>query len=124
MQTYIRDRSTPMLKGTAPKSQGLQERHHLLLLVGAQIAKAFCDVPGFRFVATDCVVKSQGIQIMHEPRFDMQSPQRRRPKLIDSVRRAGLQDAVAGTDIVEQKIAVGMNVLVTQSRRNGVGTAV
>jgi hypothetical protein len=49
-----------------PKSQRLQERQQLLLLVCAQIAEAFSDVSGFRFVAKNGILKSHGIQIMHE----------------------------------------------------------
>jgi len=46
------------------------------------------------------------------------APQRNRAQLVGRARTAVLYDAVAGADVVEQEVAVGVNDLVAEGGRN------
>src|SRR5215469_5794847 len=76
------------------------------------------DVVRLTAVALDRVLQRERLQVVHVTRTHAQTPQRRRPQLVRSVLRWRLHDPVSGFDVMEQKIAVGMDDLVTQSLGN------
>jgi len=53
-----------------------------------------------------------------------QAPKRRRAEFVRGILRPGLDDAVAGLDVMQQKIAVGMDDLVAERRRHGENAAI
>src|SRR5579859_843154 len=54
----------------------------------------------------------------------MQAPERYGAKFVGSVRWSGLHDAVAGPNVMQQEVTIGVNDLVAQSRGNRVGSAI
>src|ERR1700731_4603774 len=61
---------------------------------------------------------------MHKARPRAQPPKWSRAELVRSILRPGLDDAVAGPDVVQQKIAVGMDDLVAERCRHGESSAI
>src|SRR5438874_6871034 len=61
---------------------------------------------------------------MHKARPSAQPPKWSRAELVRSILRPGLDDAVAGPDVVQQKIAVGMDDLVAERCRHGESSAI
>src|SRR5690242_5214473 len=61
---------------------------------------------------------------MHKARPRAQAPKWRRAELVRSILRPGLDDAVAGPDVVQQKITVGMDYLVAERCRHRKGPAI
>src|ERR1700730_8037533 len=104
--------------------QRIQERKKCLLLSRAQFPEALPLVFGFAAVTFDGAFQRQGSEIMHVPGVHAESPQRHGAQLISRVLRRILDDAVAGFDVVQQEVAVGMNDLMPQSLRNSERSAV
>src|SRR5438874_10416106 len=61
---------------------------------------------------------------MHKARPSAQTPKWSRAELVRSILRPGLDDAVAGPDVVQQKITVRMDVRVAQRRGHGESLAI
>ncbi len=61
---------------------------------------------------------------MHVAGFRTQSPERAGAQLVRGVRRAALDDAVAGPHVMQQEIAEGVNDLVSQSLGDSEGPAI
>ena len=70
---------------------------------------------GLAAVPFDGVSQGQGFKIVHVPRVRSQAPERHGAQLVSCVLRRILHDAVAGSDVMQQEIAVRMNDLVAQS---------
>src|SRR4029077_6124957 len=62
--------------------------------------------------------------VMHKARPRAQPPKWSGAELVRSILRPGLDDAVAGPDVVQQKIAVGMDDLVAERCRHGESSAI
>src|SRR5262249_13344737 len=75
-------------------------------------------------VTKDGFVDGQGLTVMHQTDSAAQAPQRRSAKLVGSSLPAVLHDPVAGTDIVQSKIAERMNSLACKSSRHPKRSAV
>src|ERR1700719_5052472 len=61
---------------------------------------------------------------MHKARPRAQTPRWSRTELVRGILRPGLDDAVAGPDVVQQKITVGMDDLVAERCRHGESPAI
>src|SRR5437899_10013493 len=70
------------------------------------------------------VVAGEGQQIMHQPALEAQSPQRRSAQLVGRALAAVLHNSVAGSYVMQQEVAVGMDGLVPQSCGNSKGAAI
>jgi hypothetical protein len=75
-------------------------------------------------VAKDRLLEGLRLQVVHEPGFGAHAPKRRRTQFVLCVLRSYLNNAVAGSHIMEQEIAKRMNNLAPQGVRNGEGPAV
>src|SRR5690349_5372337 len=85
-------------------SKSIEKREKLLLLCLGQIEEAFRHVLGLALVALDCALQRQRFEVMHEARPHTQAPKWRRAEFVRGILRPGLDDAVAGPDVVQQKI--------------------
>ena len=54
--------------------------------------------------------------VMHKTWPHAQSPKGRRAQFVSGILRPGLDDAVAGLDVMQQKVAKGMDDLVAERR--------
>src|SRR5438876_699128 len=99
---------------------------------------------GFAVVAEDGVEKRDGSAIVHETRVHAHTPERGGTEFIAGVvefgdgevfpgglvhplaivLQHGHDDAVAGADVVEEEVAIGMKLLSPQRRSEGVSAAV
>src|ERR1700730_15679824 len=61
---------------------------------------------------------------MHKARPRAQAPKWSRTELVRSILRPGLDNAVAGPDVVQQKVTVGMDDLVAERCRHGESPAI
>ena len=84
----------------------------MLLLLWAEFAEIFGRVFGLAMVAKNRAFGREGLQIVHEPRFGAQPPQRRGAQLVGRIGWPSLNDAVTGSDVMEKEVAEGMNLLV------------
>ena len=84
-------------------SKRIEKRDELLLLRLGQIEKAVGDVLGLAFVPLDRVLKGQRLMVMHQTRPHAQSPKGRRAQFVSGILRPGLDDAVAGLDVMQQE---------------------
>src|SRR6201997_2772697 len=105
-------------------SKRIEKRDELLLLRLGQIEKAVGDVLGLAFVPLDRVLKGQRLMVMHKTRPRAQSPKGRRAQFVSGILRPSLDDAVAGLDVMQQKVAKGMDDLVAQRRWYREGPAI
>ena len=76
------------------------------------------------FVAKDGLFARGGGAVVHQAVASPQAPERRGAHFVYGIGRAVLHDAVAGTDVMKQKIAVGVNDLASQGVWDGEGPAV
>ena len=79
---------------------------------------------GLALVALDRTLQGQRFEIMHKARPHAQAPKWRRAQFVRSILRPGLDDAVAGLDVMQQKVAKGMDDLVAQRRWYREGPAI
>src|ERR1700761_1996177 len=75
-------------------------------------------------MALDRALQGQRSEVMHKARPHAQTPEWRCAKFVGGVLRSSLDDAVAGLDVVQQKITVGMDDLVAERCRHGESPAV
>src|ERR1700758_1723705 len=61
---------------------------------------------------------------MHKTRPHAQPPRGRRPQFVSGILRPGLDDAVAGLDVMQQKVAKGMDDLVAERHWYREGAAI
>src|SRR4029077_6439648 len=64
------------------------------------------------------------LQVVHEPGLGTHTPKWRCPQFVLCILRTSLNNAIAGTHIMEQEVAKRMNDLAPQSVRNGEGTPI
>jgi hypothetical protein len=102
----------------------LQESDQLLSLGGRQIPKAAFDMSCLTSMTPDRGFEREGREIVHESSFHPEAPQRDGEKLVSRVLRTSLNDAVAGSHIVQQEIAEGMNDLIAEGVRHHESAAV
>jgi hypothetical protein len=95
-----------------------------LFLCGAESAEAIPFLFGLATVTFDGVFQRQGLAIVHMPRVHAKSPQRHGTQFVGGVLRRILHDAIAGSDVVQQEVAVGMDALIPQSLWHGERSAV
>ena len=94
--------------------QRIQERNELILLRGRQVAIIVDHVHSFIAVTQDRVVAGKLLAIVHQAIMGTYSPQRRSAHHVGCALSAVLHNAIAGSDIVQQEIAVWMDDLVAQ----------
>src|SRR6266576_3440459 len=124
--------------------QGAQELEKSVFLARLEPFKFLGDMPGLAAVAEDSVQKRYGSAIVHEARVQADTPERGRTDFIAGVvefgdrevfpgglvhplaivLQHGHHDAVAGADIVEKEVAVGMKLLFSKSGRDSESAAV
>src|SRR5438874_4385203 len=124
--------------------QGAKELQKSVLFTRFEPFKLFGDMFGFAVVAEDGVQKSDRSTIVHEARVQTDTPERGRTDFIAGavefgdrevfpgglvhplaiVLQHGHDDAVAGTDVVEEEVAIGMKLLSPQRGSEGVSAAV
>src|SRR6266478_6754542 len=115
-------------------SEGAQEFEQGLLFGGFQLFEFLCDVLGFAAVTQDGVMERDGSAVVHETRMHAHTPERSGTDFVGRVVEFGngevfqrdlvhlfavmlghgLNDAVAGANIVKQEVAVGMKLLSTE----------
>ena len=125
-------------------SQRAQVFEDRLLIRGFQLSEFLGYICGFATVAEDGVEKGDGGAIVHETRVQADTPKRCGADficgvvvfgdgevspsdlvhLLSVVLRHGYDEAVAGANIVEEEVAVGMKLLVPERRRDGKGAAI
>jgi hypothetical protein len=88
-----------------------------LLLCAAQFAEAIPYLFGLAAMAFDGAFQRQGLEIMHVPWVHAESPEWYGAQFIGSILRRVLDNAVAGFNVMEQEIAIGMNDFASQSIR-------
>ena len=81
-------------------SKRIEKREELLLLCLSQIEEALRHVLGLALVALDRILQRQRSVVMHKARPRAQPPKWSRAELVRSILRPGLDDAVAGADVV------------------------
>jgi hypothetical protein len=69
-----------------------------------QIEEAFGDLFGLAFVPLDRVLKRQRLMVMHKTRPHAQASKWHGAEFVCRILRSRLDDAVAGPDVVQQKI--------------------
>src|ERR1700730_6088906 len=116
--------SAKLSSGTVITSKRIEKREELLLLCLGQIEEVLRHVRGLALVALDRALQGQRFEVMHKPRPHAQAPKCRRAKFVRGILRPGLDDAVAGLEVMQQKIAVGMDDLVAERRRHGESPAI
>jgi hypothetical protein len=92
-------------------SQGSQEDQQLVLLLIAKTAKIIDHESRFTVVTQNRIMRSQRLSIVHQPRANPQTPERRRTNLVARKRATVLHNAIAGVDIVQKEITKRMNDL-------------
>src|SRR6266404_5914892 len=75
-------------------------------------------------VTVDCILKCQRIAVMHKAVSHARAPQRRCPQLGRRFLPTILNDAVSGSDVMQQKVAERMNDLVPERLWHGQSAAV
>ena len=105
-------------------SKRIEKRDELLLLRLGQIEKAVGDVLGLALVPLDRALQGQRFEIMHKARPHAQTPEGRGAQFVSGILRPGLDDAIAGLDVVQQKVAKGMDDLVAERRWYRKGPAI
>src|SRR5262245_810459 len=70
------------------------------------------------------IIDCCGLSVVHELSARAETPQRRRPDLVVSVRTAILNNRIRGSDIVQKKVAEWMNCFVSERGRHCKGTAI
>ena len=108
----------------AGHSKGIEKREQLLLLRRGQIEEAFGDLFGLALVPLDRVLKGQRLMVMHKTRPHAQAPKWHGAEFVCRILRSGLDDAVAGPDVVQQKITKRMDDLVAERRWYREGPAI
>jgi hypothetical protein len=93
-------------------------------LGGGKLLKALCHFVCLAAMPADGALQAERFQIVHVAWAHAKAPKRGGAKLVCGVRGTALNDAIARPDIVEQKVAVGMNDLVAQSIRNRESAAI
>src|SRR5216684_3984244 len=131
-------------EASSRRSERTQEFEEGLLFRGFQLSEFFGDVSGLAAVAEDGVEKSDGSAVVHETRMQADAPKRGGADFVCGVVEFGdgevspgdlvhvlaivlghgHDDAVAGADIVEQEVAVGMKLLFPERRWDGESAAV
>ena len=79
---------------------------------------------GLASVTFDGVFQGQRLEVVHVARMHAESPQRHGAQFIGGILRRILDDAVAGFDVMEQEVAVGVNDFIAQGFRHGECSAV
>ena len=102
----------------------IEKSEELLPLCFGQIGKAVDHVLGLALVPLDRVLKGQRLMVMHKTRPHAQSPKGRGAQFVRGILRPGLDDAVAGLDVMQQKVAKGMDDLVAERRWYREGPAI
>src|SRR6267143_561161 len=131
-------------EASSSRSKRTQEFEERLLFRGFQLSEFFGDFSGLAAVAQDGVEKRYRIAVVHETRVQADAPKRCGADFIGGVvvfgdgeispgglvhllavvLQHGRDDAVAGADIVEEEVAVGMKLLFRERGRDGEGAAV
>src|SRR5216684_163145 len=131
-------------EASSSRSERAQEFEEGLLFGGFQLSEFFGDVSGLAAMAQDGVEKRYGFAVVHETRVQADAPERGGADFIGGVVvfgggevspgglvhllavvfRHGRNDAVAGADIVEEEVTVGMKLLFRERGRDGEGAAV
>ena len=88
-----------------------------MFLCRTQAAEAIAFLLGLTAVALDGVFQRQRFEVVHMPRMHAQSPEGHRPQFIGGICGRVLDDAIAGSDVMEQKIAIRVNDLVAEGLR-------
>jgi len=105
-------------------SKRIEKREELLPLCFGQIEKPLDHVRGLALVPLDRVLKGQRLMVMHKTWPHAQSPKGRGAQFVSGILRPGLDDAVAGLDVMQQKVAEGMDDLVAERRWYREGPAI
>src|SRR5882672_920081 len=72
----------------------------------------------------DRLIAVDVLAVMHQPAAGAHAPERRRADLQPGSLSAVLDDAIAGTDVMQREIAERVDALVAERRRNGERPAV
>ena len=104
----------PEPRSLFPVLQRPQERQNPALIRPAQAVERVPRAVRLIPVALDGVVDAVALEVVHEPRACMQTPQRRRTDLVPRGSSAVLDDAVTGADVVQQEVAERTNAFVAQ----------
>ena len=100
----------------ALKSERVEEGEQLLLLGLGQIPESPGHVFRLAFMSLDGVAQRQGSQVVHVSGPHPQVPKSGGSQLVRRILRPCLHDAIAGADVMQQEVAVGMDDLVSQCR--------
>src|SRR5467141_730445 len=120
-------------------SEGAQEFEECFLVRGFQLSEFFGDVSGFAAMAEDGVKKRDGSAIVHQAGVQADTPERSGADFIGGVvefgdgeifpsglvhplavmLQHGHDDTIAGANIVEEEVTVGMKLLLPERGRNG-----
>src|SRR6266702_3670306 len=142
--TTGRSRGQEFERETLAISKGAQEFEQGLLFGGFQLFEFLCDVLGLAVVTEDSVKERDGSAVVHETRMHADTPERSGADFVGGVVKFGngevfpgdlvhlfavmlghgLNDAVAGANIVKQEVAVGMKLLSAEGGRDGEGAAI
>src|ERR1700751_1106695 len=114
-QNGVRHGNFPCLTATRQQLQRGQEGDQLLLFFGSQLVEAIGSLSCLALVTLDCIFQRERLEIMHIAGFRSESPERAGTQFVRGVRRAALDDAVAGPHVMQQEIAERMNDFVSQS---------
>src|SRR5579863_4377902 len=98
--------------------QRVEKVEQILFVARGQIAELLLNISGFVFVTRDRRFQRERFKIVHETGLSPQTPQGSSPQLVGSlIEPGGLDDSIAGSHVVEQEVAEGMNDLVCQRLR-------
>ena len=95
-----------------------------MLVLRGQVAEAVPFLFGFAVVAVDGAFEREGFEVVHVARMRAEAPERDGAQFVSGVLRGILDDAVAGADVVEEEVAVGMDDPVAERVRHGERSAI
>src|SRR5882672_6694170 len=104
--------------------QRVQERNQLRLLLRGKNREFVSGDGSFSFVAEDRLFPSCGSAVMHQTVAGPQTPQWSGSQFVHGVGGAVLDNAISGSDVMQQEIAEGVDHLPTKSIRHSKGSTV
>jgi hypothetical protein len=137
-------RWVPGRRDKFPPLQGAEEFEKGLFFGGLELFEFFGNVGGFATVAQDGVGNGERGAVVHQARVEAETPKRGgahfvgrvvefgdgeifpsdRIHLLAVVLGHGLDDSVAAADVVEEKVALGMEGFIAEGGGNGESAAV
>src|SRR4029453_678450 len=105
-------------------SQRSQEDPYLVPVCRAQRDERITYRGSLPAVAKDCLIDAVAEPVVHESTACPYPPERDRPHFVSRARTTVLDNSVAGPDVMQQEITVGVNLLVAERLRNSERAAV